>query len=149
MLCAGCLLNFIRFQTRLGQRGITARLLSREFDEVVDAVATSTSREAAKKMGGALGVGIGGLLNAGIQYAYDYDNPYLTGVQKGQRASVSGGLGILSGYAGLYAAGAWGGPVGIGVAFTLGVILELEAAPWIFEKIGAVPTRDLLPLQAH
>ncbi|KAA3659130.1 MAG: hypothetical protein DWQ04_23175, partial [Chloroflexi bacterium] len=69
--------DFARFQARLGQRGITVSLLAREFDEVADAAATSASRSAAEKLGGALGVGIGGLLNAGIQYAYDYDNPYL------------------------------------------------------------------------
>ena len=71
--------DFAQFQARLGQRGITASLLSREFDEVVDAAATSASQKAAKQLGGKLGVGIGGLINAGIQLSYDYDNPYLTG----------------------------------------------------------------------
>ena len=53
--------DFARFQARLGQRGITVNLLSHEFGEVVDAVATSASRSAAEeKLGGtwvsALGV---------------------------------------------------------------------------------------------
>ncbi len=134
--------DFARFQARLGQRGITVNLLSHEFGEVVDAVATSASRSAAEKLGGALGVGVGGLINAGIQYAYDYDNPYLTGWQKAQRAGVSGGLGVIAGTAGLLI----GGPVGVGVAFGLGVAFELGIAPRVFEFLGAIPVRDLAPL---
>jgi hypothetical protein len=135
-----------QYQLRLQRSGITARILSREFDEIIDATATSASRSTAEALGGALGVGIGGVINAGIQYAYDYNNPYLTGFQKIGRASISGGFGFLAGGAGLYVAGIWGGPVGIGVAFTLGVLFELEVVPWVFERVGAVPTRDLLPL---
>ncbi len=138
--------EIIQFQARLGQRGITARLLSREFDEVIDVAATSASRSVAKGLGEVIGVGIGGLFNAGIQFAYDYDNPYLTGSQKFQRAGVSGIAGGVAGGIGLAAAGVWGGPVGLGVAFTLGVVLELEVVPWVFEKIGAIPTRNLSTL---
>lgn len=88
-------------------------------------------------------MGLGGLINAGIQYAYDSNNPYLSSPQKFQRAGISGGFGLASGTFGLIAASAFGGPVGIGVGFTLGIIFELQAAPWVFEKIGAIPTREL------
>ena len=59
---------------------------------------------------------------------------------------MSGIAGGVAGGIGLYATGVWGGPVGKGVAFTFGVLFELEAVPWVFERIGAIPTRNLLPL---
>ncbi len=49
--------DFARFETGLAGQKVTAQLLAREFDEVIDTVATKIASE---RLGGALGVGLGG-----------------------------------------------------------------------------------------
>jgi hypothetical protein len=137
---------FLSGQAVMLRQGVTARLLAREFSYGVDSVAKAVSVQSARRIGAALGVGFAGIANAGIQLAYDYNNPYLTGRQKIQRATVSGFFGTSAGLVGLGAGLAFGGPVGVGVALGLGIAFELGAAPIIFQFLGAVPTRDLAPL---
>jgi hypothetical protein len=128
------------------RQGVTARLLAREFSYGVDSVATAVSVQSARRIGSALGVGFAGIASAGIQLAYDYNNPYLTWVQKGQRSVVSGGLGMGAGLIGIGVATVVGGPAGVATAIGLGIIFELTLSQPIFNWIGATPTRDLAPL---
>jgi hypothetical protein len=130
---------FLSGQAVTLRQGVTARLLAREFSYGVDSVATAAS---AKRIGSALGVGFAGIASAGIQLAYDYNNPYLTGKQKTFRFGISGLFGAGAGLAGVVV----GGPAGIVLALVVRIGFELGVVPQVFQYLGLTPTRDLEPL---
>jgi hypothetical protein len=128
-------------------RGVTARLVARDVQYVADDVATQA---AAERLGAVLGVGVAGLLSAGFQYIADYNNPYLTGQQKLQRAGIAFTLGSGAAFGGLLVEyiliGSVGGPVGIIAAIPIAIGFELWVAPAIFEGRGLTEHRKLAPL---
>jgi hypothetical protein len=86
-------------------------------------------------------------LNFVVQYGFDLGNPYLTPQQRWARGGVAVIGGGVLGYA--FAAGAasvWGGPVGIAVGFTWGLIWFGVVQPRIFQGASFAPSRRLAPL---
>ena len=90
----------------------------------------------------------------GYQWLLDAGNPYLNTAQRWQRARVQG-FGSLLSFAGGIAAGkgaaaligaSFGGPVGFVVGVGISIAWDVWAAPWIYDNIGAIPTRNLAPL---
>jgi hypothetical protein len=128
----------------------SVRLLAREITYVDDVVTKQVTRGLGR-VGIGLNVFTAGLLSGGIQFAFDYNNPYLTGRDKAIRSGTSAILGGSATGIGLaveyIAIGSVGGPIGIGAAILLGISFELWLAPVIFEAAGAVETRKLAPLQ--
>jgi hypothetical protein len=87
-------------------------------------------------------------LNFAVQYWFDLRNPYLTPQQRWARARWAAGFGGIVGYGLSYAAAAaFGGPVGIAVGFTWGLIWFGVLQPRVFEGEGLSPKRNLAPLQ--
>jgi len=130
--------------------GASQRLLARGIAYVDDVVTEPVTRGLGR-LGTGLSIFSSGVIGGLIQYAYDFNNPYLSGTQKGFRAITSGGLGSGATIIGLgieYAiVGSIGGPIGIGVAVAFGIGFELWLAPIIFKATGAIDTRNLAPLQ--
>ncbi|MBP8003110.1 MAG: RHS domain-containing protein [Chloroflexi bacterium] len=99
-----------------------------------------------------------GVISFGFQLYDDWDNPYLTGEQKGYRSLISGGIGFGATLAGGWVGAKIGAALGTGVApgvgtaigaitgFTLGTLGELYVVPQIFEWTGNTPARHLAPL---
>ncbi len=116
-------------------------------------------RVVGKLLGSKLGIhfldaGIGLGVDMGYQWLLDAGNPYLNTAQRWQRARVQG-FGSLLSFAGGIAAGkgaaaligaSFGGPVGFVVGVGISIAWDVWAAPWIYDNIGAIPTRNLAPL---
>ena len=116
-------------------------------------------RIAGKLVGSKLGLhlldaGIGLGVDMGYQWFLDAGNPYLNTTQRWQRARVQG-FGSLLSFAGGTVAGkgtaaligtSFGGPVGFVVGVGISIAWDVWVAPWIYDNIGAVPTRNLAPL---
>ncbi|MEW5956939.1 MAG: hypothetical protein AB1801_04390 [Chloroflexota bacterium] len=95
------------------------------------------------------GIGLGWAvgLNFAVQYGFDMGNPYLTEPQRWTRGGVAVLGGGIFGYAlAAGAASAWGGPAGIAVGFTWGLIWFGAVQPVIFQNPTFAPSRRLAPL---
>jgi hypothetical protein len=103
----------------------------------------------------ALDFSIGFGIDVGYQILLDFNNPYLSGEQVLKRAVIGqgsgsvvsfiGGVVIGRGTAALFGASI-GGPVGLAAGIVISIAWDKLAAPWIYERVGAVPTRNLAPL---
>jgi len=86
-------------------------------------------------------------LNFVVQYGFDLGNPYLTPQQRWARGGVAvAGGGVLGYIFAASAAAAFGGPVGIAVGFTWGLIWFGVVQPRIFQGTSFAPSRRLAPL---
>ncbi len=92
--------------------------------------------------GGMIGFGF----DAAWQFAQDLGNPYLSLPDKFYRSSIAGGVGLVAGLG--VAAVVGTGPVGFIVSLGVGWFIEapISNSNWIFQNVGLVPTRSLLPL---
>ncbi len=125
---------------------LNLRVLERE---TVDVFLTS-----GKAIAGDLGLAIG--LGVAFQVWGDWDDPDVTAGQKWGRVGATGGGALLSGSIGLavnsilIAAKIGSGPAGwiaLGVGLGADFLWEKYATPWIYEKRGYNPNRNLAPLQ--
>ena len=94
-------------------------------------------------------VGFG--IDVGYQVLLDAGNPYLNSTQRLQRAFIGQGIGsIVSFGIGKGASALVGtsiaGPVGFVVGVGVSIAWDIWIAPRIYERLGAVPSRQLAPL---
>jgi len=95
------------------------------------------------------GVGLG--IDVGYQLWLDSGNPYLDSTQQLKRAFLGQGIGSLFSFgvgkgASSLVGTAIAGPVGFVVGVGVSIAWDIWIAPRIYERLGAVPSRQLAPL---
>jgi len=127
--------------------GLNINILERETAEVFS--------RSSKAILADLGTNI--LLDVAFQVGQDWGNPYLDPTQLAGRAFVAGVGGGVSGGVGLGVSGAliWAGVetrpagwVGLGAGLVIDWVWGDSITPWIYERRGLNPERDLSPLGA-
>ncbi|MCB8923680.1 MAG: hypothetical protein H6662_19000, partial [Ardenticatenaceae bacterium] len=98
-----------------------------------------------------LDAGIGFGIDVGYQLWLDSSTPYLNNTQRLQRAFWGQGIGSLVSFgigkgAAKLVGAAIAGPVGLVIGVGVSIAWDLWIAPRIYERPGAVPTRQLAPL---
>ncbi len=126
----------------------TVSTLARIGYHSVEVESLPLGRIAGKFVGGELGLvgldaGIGFGIDVGYQLLLDARNPYLNTTQKWQRAVLGQGTG--SGVSFIVATSI-GGPIGLIVGIGVSIAWDKWAAPIIYERLDAIPTRHLAPL---
>ena len=146
---------------RLVNKTIAANLRP-ELDEVVIGYSFSyghnlpAGRVVGKLLASKLGLnlldaGIGFGIDVGYQLWLDSSTPYLNNTQRLQRAFWGQGIGSLVSFgigkgAAKLVGAAIAGPVGLVIGVGVSIAWDLWIAPRIYERLGAVPTRQLAPL---
>jgi hypothetical protein len=89
--------------------------------------------------------GIGVSIDVGVQWWQDKDNPFLTTEQKNWRMGVAATGSTASWFAALVLVPG-GGWAAFGVGVFVAILWDVTVQPFIFERTGLEPQRNLAPL---